>query len=358
MSRTNKGSHRAKSETQTSKRSAGSRILSALRALWSYVLAIISALGGAAVIATGAQWLYNTYTDSKANEAMITAIDKLKTGDETQRTTAIDTLTYITKDHPKRLAKVYPEVIAFFDQQLGRTDTAVACGSVLDRTRTAKALRASDVQSALKFLRSRRRPGLDTLPQLHQVDLSMLDLHGADLRRVVFDHVCLDQAILESAILDSARFQHSSLRRVRMASAHGAGVVFNNSRLDSAALNDAVLPGASFANARLSFASLVNAQLDGSDFSGAVLEWSRWRGAHLRQTAHWVEVDTTKIAGALFDGAQGMTENNLAFLARFGACVRPIEQREWDNRLLATAKRDTGCGLSKSRRHGSDQGRQ
>ncbi len=159
------------------------------------------------------------------------------------------------------------------------------------RTKTLTMLRRLDVNRSkivVQFLRDSQLISTTTaLVDLHDVDLSKVDMHGNDLHNVGLSSADLHGAnlrgtILRSAILRSADLSDADLQGANLLSADLSYASLRGAHLGAADLSFADLQGGDLLSAGLQGANLRGANLRAADLRNADLRASDLRDANLR----------------------------------------------------------------------------
>ena len=136
---------------------------------------------------------------------------------------------------------------------------------------------AADIRAAMSVI-ARRDSSADRgmTIDLHDVDISGINIEGAQLasamlRGVTLDNAQMSGANLTGATLDSASMANATLTRATL----------DNAQMSGANLTGATLDSASMANAALTRATLDNAQMSGANLTGATLDSASMANANL-----------------------------------------------------------------------------
>ena len=115
-------------------------------------------------------------------------------------------------------------------------------------------------------------------------DLSQADIRGYKLQKINLNNANLKETKLQYSNLYEANLEKADLSKAKLL----------ETNLQSAKLNDANLSGAGLLEANLQFTDFENAKLEGAQFNEGTI------------------FNQTNLKGALFEGATGLTSNQIS----------------------------------------------
>jgi hypothetical protein len=238
------------------------------------------------------------------------------------RAFAIDSLHARTDLDVATQSIVHAKVLAFLAWRARRSVPFTPCSSSTSRSVANDLNAASDVRSALSFLRDTvGRASLATARPtiLDGSNLQRMDFRRADLRRVSFRASCVDSTDFRDAWLQGSSFADST---------EGRKTLFVRARLDSADFALSSLVGASFSWACLRYANFAGAQLERSIFRNTSISWANFSSASVAVEEGWSAIDTSA-SNAFFGEANGLTPSDSQWLNAHGATLSGMGYGAW-----------------------------